>query len=288
MKKNYTLYTFILFLTLSFIGTNTASAQAPLIGLIQGPAVVCSSPASPIIYSVQASNSPLAYSWSYAGPSGVVISNPSGSVTPISFPYNSVTNTTFTLYCYASNNSGTSSTTSFVVKIYETPSVTFSGSNFFCQGSSTNIMASPTILSSSSTLSYNWSPSTGLNTTNGPMVTAQPPATTNYTVLLTLGNSAGSCTNTAQLTIVTTTCVVGINAFSSKEFDLLLVYPNPSTDFFILKSNKNELATILNEIGQAVRSFNLVAGTETKISGLPGGIYFVITPNSRKKIIVTN
>lgn len=285
MKKFYSKKTFFLFVILCFVFANSASAQLPpIISPIQGPTAVCSQPSSPKIYSVSATNNPSSYNWSFAGPAvtGVIISNPNSSVTSISFPYPNL-NTTYTLYCSASNNSGTSSTTQFIVNVFETPTITFSGSQFFCQGSSTNLSASPTILSSSSTLTYSWSPSTGLSTTTGPTVNAQPPATTNYSVLLTLG----TCTNVEQLTVSVGTCVVGIGTLEKEEANLLMIYPNPSNESFILQSSKNELAVILNEIGQTVRSLSLVAGTETKVSELPGGIYFLVTPTTRKKIVVT-
>ena len=286
MRKIYTNYALFLFLTLGIFASGNMFGQAPVINSIQGPLSVCSQPADAITYSTSATNAPSSYAWSASPSGGVVISNPSSGTTSISFPYPYL-NPTFTLYCYATNGSGSSQTTSVVVNVYETPTITFSGANSFCQGSSTNLSASPTILSSSSTLTYSWMPSTGLSATTGHSVNAQPPATTNYTVLLTLGN----CTNTAQLTVFVYSApcpTVGIAHLEANEANALLVYPNPSHDYFILKSGKDELAVILNEIGQTVRSLPLIAGTETKVTGLPGGIYFVLTSTSRKKIVITN
>jgi len=282
MKKIYTGFTFLLFLAFNLTISQFSFAQlSPVMNPIQGPSAACSTPAAPV-FTASASNSPASYSWSVAGASGAIINNPSGAITAISFPHVAAS-MTYTIYCYATNNGGPSAPVSYVITVFETPTVTFSGATGFCQGSSTNLSASPTIYGASSTMSYSWTPSTGLNTTTGPYVTAQPAASTNYTVLLSLG----SCTNAAQLSISVYPCVVGIGSFSDPETDML-VYPNPSSDFFILKSGKDDLAVVLNEIGQTVRSFKLIAGTETKISGLPGGIYFIITSNSRKKIIVTN
>lgn len=284
MKKIYSGFILILFLAFNLAISHTTFAQlSPVMNPIQGPTAICSVPAAPV-FTASASNSPTSYSWSVAGSyTGVMIGNSTGAITSISFPHVPV-NATYTVYCYATNNGGSSPIVSYIVTVYETPTVTFSGATSFCQGSSTNISASPTTFqASSTTLSYSWSPSTGLNTTTGPTVHAQPASTTNYTVLLTMG----TCTNTALLSIVVNTCVVGIGTITTPETDLL-IYPNPSTDSFILKSAKDELAVILNEIGQTVRSFKLIAGSETKVSGLPGGIYFVITSTSRKKISVTN
>lgn len=99
---------------------------------IVGSSVICSSPSVPSSFSASASNSPTSYSWSISTPSaGVIIGNASNSITSISFPY---TNATYTIYCTATNGFGTSPTVPFVVTVFETPSVTFSGANTFCQG----------------------------------------------------------------------------------------------------------------------------------------------------------
>lgn len=282
MKKTYFNCSLFLILASLFNFTNIALAQlVPVMNPIQGSQAACSQPSSPKSYTASASNSPTSYAWSFAGPpSGIIFSNPSGSVTTVSFPFPNV-NVTYTLYCTASNASGTSASVSFKVFVYETPTVIFSGATSFCQGSSTNLSASPTILSASSSLSYSWSPSIGLNSTSNYTVNAQPPSTTNYTLLLTLGN----CSNTAQLTVFVNTCL-GIGNVNLTEADQLSVYPNPSNGSFVLKSSNNEIALILNEIGQTLRSFNLIASEEVKINNLPAGIYFVLTPKSRKKIIV--
>jgi hypothetical protein len=71
------------------------------------------------------------------------------------------------------------------VIIRETPDpITITPSNAsICSGSSTTLTAT-----SSANYTYTWSPSTGLNTTNGATVIANPTATTTYTVTGVLGN----------------------------------------------------------------------------------------------------
>ncbi len=177
-----------------FLATFTLYAQVPVMNSIVGPTAVCSPPASPKSYTASASNSPTSYSWSTSPSVGVVIANFSGAITSISFPN---TNLTYTVYCSATNGSGTSSTIAYTVTVFETPTVTFSGANSFCQGSSINLSASPTIISASSTLTYSWFPSNGLSSTNGHTVQANPSVTTTYSVLLTLG----SCTNLASVVV---------------------------------------------------------------------------------------
>jgi hypothetical protein len=272
-------------LALGFLTFNLAFSQVlPIMDPIQGPSVVCSQPANPKTYTASAINFPTSFAWSVIGPSssGVVISNPSGSVTTISFPF-PTSYTSYTVYCSASNGAGTSlNSSSMVVNVYETPKVTFSGANVFCQGSSTNLSASPTVLSASSTLSYSWSPSTGLSSTTGYSVHASPPSTTNYTILLTMG----TCTNSAQVTVQVIQCV-GISSFDSYIYNSMSVYPNPNSGDFTIKSDNDEIALIINELGQTLRKVDCIRATETKITSLPPGIYFIVTPNARKKMIVT-
>jgi hypothetical protein len=167
-------------------------AQAPVMNAILGATAVCSSPSAPLTFSTSASNSPTSYSWSVI-PSATITS-PGNSVTTISFPYS---NGTYTIYCYASNGSGSSPTQSFVVTVFETPTITFSGANTFCQGSSTNLSASSTILAASPTIFYNWSPASSLNTNVGPNVIAYPTVPTVYTVTAT----KGICFNTGTISV---------------------------------------------------------------------------------------
>jgi hypothetical protein len=172
----------------------TGYAQVPVLGPINGSTVVCTSLMStPVTYTTSATNSPTYYTWIYTS-----------AVTSSSFTANSpiqtisfAVNQTYTLSISATNGSGTSVTQSVVVNVFATPNVNFSGSTSFCQGSSTSLQASSTIFTGSSTISYNWAPATGLNTTSGQNVIANPTVPTNYTV--TAVN--GVCSNTAQITV---------------------------------------------------------------------------------------
>jgi hypothetical protein len=191
MKTKYLVFSILFFVILS----SNAQLLIPVMNPIAGPANVCSVPAAGVTYSASANNNPISYQWSVLSPSaGIVISSTNSNTTNITFPN---TNLNYTLICTATNAAGTSAPVIFIIKVYETPTVTFSGAQSFCQGSSTNLSASPTIISASSTLFYNWSPSSGLNTTTGPSVTANPSVTTTYSVLLTIA----TCTNMAFLTV---------------------------------------------------------------------------------------
>lgn len=254
-------------------------AQIPVMNQITGPMNVCSSPATPVSFTASASNSPTSYQWSVSSPSaGVNIANPTSSTTSISFPYS---NATYTIYCSATNNFGTSSTTSFVVNIFETPTVTFSGSGGFCQGSSTSLQASSTILAASPTISYSWSPPAGLNVTNLPNVIANNTVTTTYTVVAT----KGFCSNSAVITVSVLICV-GIKTNSALENNVILAYPNPNNGSFIIKSTLPETVIITTELGQIIKTLSITPFNDAKVNDLNSGIYFIITPTSRLKIVV--
>lgn len=173
----------------------TKAQVAPVMNPIQGPANVCSLPNAGGVYSCSASNNPITYQWSVMSPStGIIIANPTSSVTQITFPN---TNLNYTLVCTAANAGATATPVMYIVKVYETPVVSFSGNQSFCQGSSTNLSASPTIISASSSLSYSWNPNFGLTPNNSLNVVANPNATTTYSLFL----SIATCTNMATITV---------------------------------------------------------------------------------------
>jgi hypothetical protein len=256
-------------------------AQIPVMNSIIGPQNVCSSPAPLVSFTTSASNSPTSYQWTISNPSvGVTIVNPTSAVTAINFPYS---NNTYTIYCYATNGFGTSATTSFVVNIFETPSVTFSGANSFCQGSSTNLQASSTILMASPTISYSWTPSIGLDVTNQANVIANHSVTTTYTAIAT----KGFCSSSAAITVSVVICA-GIKTNNPIENKQVTVYPNPNNGSFILKSNKAEKVFITNDLGQLIKTIFIAAEGEIPVNELKAGIYFVITPSTKLKIVVIN
>lgn len=413
------IYSLVLFFSIFLIGG--LKAQVPVMNPITGASVVCSPPSSAAVYSTSASNSPTSYQWVVVPSAGVVISTPNSSTTSISFP---TPNGTYNVYCYATNGSGSGSPTTFVVNVFETPNVTFSGATSFCQGSSTNIMASSTMMSASPTIFYSWSPPTGLNTTSGQFVSASPTTVTNYTVTAmngscpgtgtititplptptvsasltntivcsgdqttlniggalsytispfapiatpfsvfsttqytVIGSNSSGCYNKAYATVyvnpgpfisvtsnppmscmgqsvtltfsgtatsysfntvgsantvvITPTLTntytitgtdsfgckgttvytqpvgcVGINGQVITEPQGLNVYPNPSAGQFNLSSGKDESVRIVNELGQLITHLELKADEKLTISDLSPGVYFVMSTDTRIKIIV--
>jgi gliding motility-associated-like protein len=90
---------------------------------------------------------------------------------------------------------GCTGTATQVITIYPTPTVTITPS-------ATTMCSSDSVtLSAAGASTYTWSPSTGLNTTTGPNVTAKPGSTITYTVS---GKSASGCTSTDSIVITVT------------------------------------------------------------------------------------
>ncbi len=179
MKRLFTLL-LVLLLVAEF------NAQVPVMNPIDGPAIACSAPGAPSSFTASASNNPTLFNWSCNPSFGVTFSSYTTSVVNVSFPQGMGI---YTLSCFAQNGSGFSAPVEHVIYVLETPEVTFSGSQTsFCQGSSTMLMASATSQAASSTISYNWSPATGLSSSSSYSVMANPSVSTTYTVVASLGS----------------------------------------------------------------------------------------------------
>jgi hypothetical protein len=187
------MYRSLILLLLAAIAAPLLKAQVPVMNPLTGPTVLCSSVTAN--YGASASNSAAYYFWQSTPSTGVVFNSQFAQNPTISFP---ATAGSYTLSCYATNGSGASAPATMVVTVFETPMVTFSGATSFCQGSPTNLSASPTIITPGSpTISYSWTPSTGLSSTTSGTVIANPPSSTTYNVLITMN----SCTNTVQVSL---------------------------------------------------------------------------------------
>ncbi len=114
----------------------------------------------------------LAYQWSNGATTPTITVNTAGNYSVIVTDANGCTGTNAPMAVTVQSISATTAAT-------------------ICVGSST-------VLSASGAVSYSWSPSTGLNTTVGPSVTANPTQTTTYTVS---GQMASGCISTKQVTV---------------------------------------------------------------------------------------
>lgn len=127
------------------------------------------------------------YTWT-ASPAGPVIASPNAASTGITFPTAGV----FSITILASDATGTATTTQ-TVQVNPTPTINIAASStIVCPGTSATLTAN-------GATSYVWSPSTGLSSTTGAVVTASPSSTQNYTVI----GTSGTCTNSAVITITT-------------------------------------------------------------------------------------
>lgn len=272
----------LLFLFFTLLFTLSAWAQVPTVSIL-GATVGCSDPSTAQSYTAIASNSPTSYSWSVAPAAGVTISANGTSVVTISFPNTAPTD--YTINCIAANSSGSSQPGTVNTIIYQTPNITFSGATTINAGASSALSASSTMASNtmgSPTLYYTWSPPTGLNTTSGPNVIANPTVTTVYSV--TVVSSLGNCSSFRTLAL--NVSPVGIKSYSQDNNETN-VFPNPSNGEVFIKSNHGQLISVINELGQTVQTLVLIPKEEIKIVGLKPGIYFIVSTTTRKKIIVT-
>jgi hypothetical protein len=144
-------------------------------------------------------------------------------------------------------------------------------------------------LTASGASTYTWASATGLNTTNGAAVTANPNTTTQYTVM---GTDANGCANWDTVTVTVNNCT-GINQ-NSASGSAVSVYPNPTNAAFVVEGNfgdpKQVVVELKNTLGETVKVIDnaFVSGNYTKevsVSELANGIYFLtIRANGQSQI----
>jgi subtilisin-like proprotein convertase family protein/F0F1-type ATP synthase assembly protein I len=157
--------------------------------VISNPAPICVG--ATVTLSASGANS---YSWSPSTGLSATTGN-SVDATP------SVTTT----YTVTGTTNGCTSSQSVTVTVSSSLLVTTNTPASICEGETTSLFAS-------GASTYVWSPSTGLSSTTGSMVTASPSATTLYTVT----GTSGPCTATATvLVIVNTIPVVNVSPSAS-------------------------------------------------------------------------
>lgn len=103
-----------------------------------------------------------------------------------------LTNTSYLVTITGSNGCQTEADT-VAISVLQSPSISLPANTEICSGENTQIG-----VSSSATLNYSWSPSTGLNLPSSSQPTANPSTTTTYTLTVT---NAGGCSSTASTTI---------------------------------------------------------------------------------------
>ncbi len=136
-------------------------------------------------------------SWTSSGTG--IFTNTNTANTSYSPSASDIANGSVTITLTASDPDGplpcTAVTDQIQIQISPVPTIAINGTFNICVGSFTTLTAS------GNGIDYNWSPSTGLNTTIGPVVVANPSSTTTYTVT---SLSANGCTSTKNVTVTVT------------------------------------------------------------------------------------
>lgn len=161
------------------------------------------------------------------------------------------------------------------VTVFALPTVTASSNRAsICAGASGTLTAG-------GAFSYLWNTSAITNT-----LVISPSVNTVYTVT---GTDVNGCSLSFTLSQVVSPCT-GINSELSTLNRQPVIYPNPNNGEFTIVSDQSVQLTLVNELGQNIRSFALDCATEVTVKDLADGIYFLLgTDNSqisRQKIIV--
>ncbi|MFN8712117.1 MAG: GEVED domain-containing protein [Bacteroidota bacterium] len=165
----------------------------PTAGTITGAASVCSGTGTTLTLTGASSGGGITYQWASATTSGGPYTTLLGtSNTQATGPLTATTYYVVTVTCTSSGLSAT--TAQFAVGINALPAVAVTPST----GTICVPGGSPVSLTASAASTYAWLPATGLSATTGANVTANPAATTTYTVT---GTDANGCVNSATATI---------------------------------------------------------------------------------------
>lgn len=168
---------------------------------------------------------------------------------------------------------GCSNSKTISVTVNPNPTVAAtSSSTLICTGNTAT-------LSATGATTFSWNP----GNLSGTLVAVSPTLSTTYTVV---GSTSG-CTDTKTVSITVSACT-GLNE-SGIENGTISVYPNPNTGTFNLLITEEGIYTILNSIGQTVKTIEINDNTQNvSVEGLSNGIYYVIGKTSKMKIVVNN
>ena len=134
-------------------------------------------------------------------------------------------------------------------------------------------------------VTYTWS-----NNMVGTTVTVSPTGTS--ATFTATGTDANGCSNTGTVLVKISTCS-GINEITNANSSLI-IYPNPNTGNFVIESGSEVNLTLVNELGQIIRTISMSGSTSHKVSvtDLPKGIYFITGKKDsiliNQKIVVTD
>jgi hypothetical protein len=176
----------------------------------------------------------------------------------------------------SSNNVFCISTQQMTLSIYEQPTVTATAeSTVACRGDFVNLIAQ-------GANTYVWS-----NFMQGGTVAVAPLTQTHYSVI---GTDIYGCKDTAYMKVEVSSCV-GLNVRVSHAG--VKVYPNPSSNLFVVSADLPVSLVLYNELGQTIRMIEVNAhnGMKAEVSDLPSGVYLLSGGSGeatvRQKIIIS-
>jgi PKD repeat protein len=259
--------------SVSLTATNTTGASTlstQTISIIATPTVVASASSSIICVGQNAiltATGATTYTWS----PGIHITS-SYTVTP----------TSLAIYTLTGLSSGCKNTTTVSVSVNPLPVIVLTSSNdTICSGNST-------IVNASGASSYSWNPSSGLSSTIGNSVTANPTVTTTYTVI---GTDANTCTNKSTHAVTVNICT-GLDKISQD--NSINIYPNPSKGNFVIDFSEgnsgNCIIEVRNALSQLIYSDKIVlSGSKIKkninMSGESKGVYSLTIQSDKIKLV---
>ncbi len=186
-----------------------------------------------------------------------------------------VTPTVTTTYSVASFFNGCPTFYSKQLTVSPSPTVSaVSSTSILCVGQTATLTAS-------GASAYVWN-----TTATTAVVAVSPTVTTNYTVT---GTTAG-CSKSFTISQTVSTCI-GIKGLTSSNFGVA-AYPNPNSGEFTVKSDVIMNISIVNELGQEVKTLSLNESNnyQSQVSALANGIYFMIGTHdqqvTRQRIVV--
>lgn len=185
--------------------------------------------------------------------------------------------TTYTASGINANNCLITGTTE--VTVNQNPTVTASASpTLVCKGKVVTLTAG-------GAASYLWGATAGNVATSNATVIPAINTTYNYSVT---GTDANGCVGTANVAVRVELCT-GIDQLMKQDSELT-IYPNPNHGQFTINAIAGSVLTIVNELGQQVKTFVVPENNEILLTGLTKGIYFVTGENNgisiNKKLVV--